>query len=1129
MPPTSLAHFTPSMNDPALLEAVFTAREPLAQQLMSRIADSVDGQTRHYSIIVGPRGAGKTHLVSLLYYRVKRDPVLAEKLRIAWLPEDPWQVGSYALLLKEILLQLDREYGVPGLPTLLDQVIKLTRKADRERAFERALVQFLGDRVLLLVAENLDDILIALKDDGQKKLRALLQTSGRATLLATSTSLLPAITERDKAFYAFFTQYALPPFSLHECVDVLLHIARYTGDTALADFLQLSAGTARVRAIHHIAGGNPRIYVVFYQFLTRETLDELATAFMRLVQELTPYYQGRMQTLSHQQRGIVDVIRRSEGPIAVRDIAKETLSTSQSISSDLARLKNLGYVDSNRVGRESLYELREPLMRICLATKEQRGTTIPLFVEFLRAWFTQSELEQMRGAMPIGSTDGAYYEAAIKESNERQALAQRFERQKIQACLDEADEDLALAYLDRALVRSPNDAWAWDRFTHLLEKRGELATGTDRLTAHVAEFPDDASAWSRLSYFLALHGDSAAALGASSRALDLVPNEPSVLLAHLRLLEYSGQEAQARELAQRAATLPESTEDPTYQLLMGAAASAMENPDAAIDAYSKALLLSPIDAAAWELLGEALARAGRNSQARLLSDVAIEMLPSNARIWRDRSYSLFRVGAYEEGFAAMQKASLLAPNDADIQVGLLMYHVRASRLKEANELAQRLRAKDPAPALESCICEELAHLALIQGDADAARTQLERGIYLFRQSKRFVLPWPVWVVQRSHAPETWRPYVEVWLKVFREHEMLEELAQMLLRPLLRYPHLWLTPDLAANWVATWQSAGADVPELKISLDLMTTVVRFMTTRSRDVLVTLSLEQRSLLEPELQRYLRASGDLVDDVDRNVERLAATLRQRSRAQTGRLRAVERKTMARLDEADVDAFLAPYSDRTVVEPLRPLLFGGWTALTRAEARELLLGLTHTESTLAAVIARGDLRLQKLERRPLINSAWSLYQAHVLLSGRQGAVDFCSNGHETTLVDEANVLLELVHARAIDIRDDAAAEYVGLYSSIVRAEGGRFELADTADPEVSQALAGTATERVPNPRRASDAPDVYVAYLAYFEHLFEARFSLTPEGRIAMTDDQPIGKIPLRAESYDGPIRLWREDNPR
>jgi hypothetical protein len=85
----------------------------------------------------------------------------------------------------------------------------------------------------------------------------------------------------------------------------------YQGNLELASFIQTPTGRSRIDAVHFLAGGNPRIYVIFSEFLaSRESLDELASAFMAMLDDLTPYYQERMKNLSPQQRKIVDILVR---------------------------------------------------------------------------------------------------------------------------------------------------------------------------------------------------------------------------------------------------------------------------------------------------------------------------------------------------------------------------------------------------------------------------------------------------------------------------------------------------------------------------------------------------------------------------------------------------------------------------------------------------------------------------------------------------------------------------------------------------------------------------------------------------------------------------------------------------
>ena len=61
----------------------------------------------------------------------------------------------------------------------------------------------------------------------------------------------------------------------------------------------------------------------------------------------------------------------------------------------------MGYVYADAQGRESFYELQEPLMRICLEAKKRRGTPNQLFISFLRVWFSREELENRLEILPL--------------------------------------------------------------------------------------------------------------------------------------------------------------------------------------------------------------------------------------------------------------------------------------------------------------------------------------------------------------------------------------------------------------------------------------------------------------------------------------------------------------------------------------------------------------------------------------------------------------------------------------------------------------------------------------------------------------------------------------------------------
>lgn len=456
MKDTFLSRFTPSLMSHATLEAIFVQREKLAKALVERVRNSVLTPAKHHTLLIGPRGIGKTHLVALVYHRVKALEEVQDRLRVAWLREEEWGITSFMDLLLRILRALEEEHADAALGEEIEAIYARSSQEEAERAAAELLTTYVGDRTLLILVENLDDIFGGLGTEGQQQLRAYLQNHPFSTLLATAQSLFGGVSVKTSPFYGFFNVHHLKAFSLNEAVQLLTTIAQLEGDIELADFIQTPKGRARIRAVHHLAGGNPRIYVILSQFLTRTTLDELVEPFMSMLDDMTPYYQARMQWLSPQQRKIVEFLIERRHAVPVKDIAQRTFATHQTISSQLRALRERGYVRSIPVGRESRYELREPLMRMCVEVKKHRGKPVRLFVDFLRLWYTQAELEQRLERFALGDgfereyvlqalqeADGGELESPLLESCWRDCEA-HFEAEDFDQALKVAEEMVAI-------------------------------------------------------------------------------------------------------------------------------------------------------------------------------------------------------------------------------------------------------------------------------------------------------------------------------------------------------------------------------------------------------------------------------------------------------------------------------------------------------------------------------------------------------------------------------------------------------------------------------------------------------------------------------------------------------------
>src|SRR5262245_7832063 len=149
-----VSRFSPNRTDPEVLEAIFVQRHKLAEVWLERLRDSVLTGVKHHLLAVGPRGCGKSHLVALLVSRLRKDPDVRERVRIAWLPEDETTPSFWKFLLR-ILRALNSEYGDEFPPPPRDQLANATDDR-RSAVLTDYLLEKLGGRTPSVGAENTD-------------------------------------------------------------------------------------------------------------------------------------------------------------------------------------------------------------------------------------------------------------------------------------------------------------------------------------------------------------------------------------------------------------------------------------------------------------------------------------------------------------------------------------------------------------------------------------------------------------------------------------------------------------------------------------------------------------------------------------------------------------------------------------------------------------------------------------------------------------------------------------------------------------------------------------------------------------------------------------------------------------
>lgn len=398
------ARFTPSLLDHDTLEALFVHREPLVADAVARIERATATQERASRLFVGPRGAGKTHLISLIYHRARALPGFGSAFQLAWLPEDLWTLADVDDLTDEILRAVE-----PG-------------PVPEGGGFDALRVAAEAGGPIVVLVENSDLVIDAIGAEGQRRLRAAMEGDRSLLVIGTTTKVTAGLVDQAEPFYGFFDTVELEPFGVDQAAQMLQRLAAARGDEALVEALDRPWARSRLKAVAHLAGGQPRLWALFGTGLTIEGLQDLVPTLLRRFDDLTPYYQEQMRRLSLHERKVVRALADQDRSMTVKDLAAVTGIEQRSLAKTMTGLRRAGWVRP-RTGplvaltdqRFTYYDLAEPLARLAFQLKETRGGPLPLLVEFLQTWFDEPTLEA--AAVPLE------VEAYLRPATEAGAVA----------------------------------------------------------------------------------------------------------------------------------------------------------------------------------------------------------------------------------------------------------------------------------------------------------------------------------------------------------------------------------------------------------------------------------------------------------------------------------------------------------------------------------------------------------------------------------------------------------------------------------------------------------------------------------------------------------------------------------
>jgi tetratricopeptide (TPR) repeat protein len=891
----ALSTFTPSTMPQATLEGMFVQREQLLQSIVEDLAASIDS-TKQYLMLVGARGMGKTHFVSLVYYRLKQKPDLHDRLFIAWLREEEYGVNSWLYLIIEILRSLSQE----GIDTE-EQINKLAGLPIPEAEYlaNRVLTEVIGDRTLLIITENIDKLLYGLGDKEQWKFRSFLQETNCCSILATTPKISQDTSKKEKPFFNFFTSIHLPNFTHADAVTMLIKIANLSGNAQLAKFLDTDEGKSRVRALHHLAGGNPRVYALFAQLITEDTLEALLPAVIEMLDKLTPYYQSRVESLgqSDDQQKIVMYLARETRAVTVNEITAQCfISQPKTASKALGELAQKGFVISTKKGREVYYEISEVLMRLCLEMKNAKNGDLKLCVDFIRIWFRPNERQEYLERLEVdGKLEHAKY-FRLSLANDKSDPVLLACKRDLQASFDDNNPDSALAVWRELvsvnnisqtdtqriiqLISSGRSSEALPAIEVLLigenveelHLKGLLLIESARWEEALKIFqtvinlqPDHDSAWFQRGYALGYLGRHEEEIASYDRSLEFKPDDDQAWYNRGYALGYLGRHEEEIASYDRSLEFKPDKDEAWYN--RGYALDELGRYEEAIASYDRSLEFKPDKDEAWYNRGIALRRLGRYEEAIASYDRSLEFKPDKDEAWYNRGIALRRLGRYEEAIASYDRSLEFKPDDDQawnnrgIALRILgryeeaiASYDRSLEFKPDDDEAQNNRKIALNYLVENLHNKGLANFK--QDKYSEALLLWQKTFNIIQQeqlgdaSDRIQEFLDEQLLTKFQQPAV-RDILPQILTIYTTAQVLPELGVALTRNLKAIQSPTISDYTATEWLKMWQELGKPHPELALALRMLEVGIKYKQNPADDrIFLSLPQEMRPLLREAL---------------------------------------------------------------------------------------------------------------------------------------------------------------------------------------------------------------------------------------------------------------------------------------
>ncbi len=394
--------FNPDVEDYNTLKEMVVERENEIESVLGRLESTpVKGTSRSF-VVVGPRGMGKTHLLLLLYYEIKKRKELKKKYVSLKFSEEEYSIDSLAFFFIRILQELEKECGSLEEKNRIKEFSEKVKNLENKELVKQADT-FLDNLFqkhqmkMALFADNLNEVLknISTENTGLKHLRSILQSKDYLLIIGSASTFFKEIKDHDEPFYSFFEIIRLPPLTDSGIEELIRKLAKMEDNLLIIE--ELDSLRPRIKTIVHFTSGIPRLVRMLYYVIANSEITEVADSLEKLLDELTPYYQARMAKLSPQQQKIIDTMALLNGPSTPTEIAKAGRVERPTVNAQLKKLADTGfvYLIQQKKRKWRRYDITERMFRIWREMRRSKsGNRVKYLADFLKAFYTEDEFQR---------------------------------------------------------------------------------------------------------------------------------------------------------------------------------------------------------------------------------------------------------------------------------------------------------------------------------------------------------------------------------------------------------------------------------------------------------------------------------------------------------------------------------------------------------------------------------------------------------------------------------------------------------------------------------------------------------------------------------------------------------------